>query len=97
MSALPLPSSVPGCAAQETAIDSLVYYTETLEADIKLLKIKSKEEKNTLLVQLEFMGKRLEWAQEDRLRWYQKPALWFMVGAALGLLVAGMAFSVTID
>lgn len=91
------PLSAPDCAAQETAIvDSLVYYIETLEADLKLFQIEAKQEKETLLIKLEFMGKRLEWAEEDRLRWYQKPALWFMIGASLGLLAAGMALQVSI-
>jgi len=73
-----------------------VYYIETLEADLKLFQIEAKQEKETLLIKLEFMGKRLEWAEEDRLRWYQKPALWFMIGASLGLLAAGMALQVSI-
>ena len=89
---------MPVSVAQNTTqaeIDSLLWYTEQLEADLKLLKIQSKQDKNALLIQLEFMGTRLEWAQEDRLRWYQKPALWFMIGATIGLLVAGWALNIT--
>ena len=96
MSACVLPSFVPASVAQNTtAIDSLLWYTEQLEADLKLLKIQSKQDKNALLIQLEFMGTRLEWAEEDRLHWYEKPALWFMIGAAIGLLVAGWALNIT--
>jgi hypothetical protein len=89
---------VPASDAQnatQAEIDSLIWDNEQLDADLKLCEIQSKQDKKALNIQLEFMGKRLEWAEEDRLRWYQKPALWFMVGATLGLLVAGWALTIT--
>lgn len=75
--------------------DSLVWYVEDLEAEIKLLRIRAAAEADSLKLRLEFMGYRLQWALEDRPRWYEKPSLAFMAGAVIALVVFGQVVKVT--
>lgn len=95
MTACVLLLSVQPCVGQETQADSLVWYVETLEADLALCRVDGQFKVDALTAQLDFANKRLDWAEEDRPKWYNSPPLMFMLGAALGLVVAGAALNVT--
>ena len=87
--------SAPACVGQETQADSLVWYVEALEADLALCRVDGRARADSLTIRLEFATKRLEWAEADAAKWYTSPPLMFMLGAALGLVVAGAALNVT--
>lgn len=67
--------------------DSLVWYVEQLEADLRLCRVHGGARSDSLALRLEFVSERLAWAEEDRRRWYQDPRLWFLAGAAASVFV----------
>ena len=82
----------PLYAAERTAqTDSLVWYTEALEADLAMCEIDGKATADSLRIKIEYPNMRIEWAEEDAPKWYNHPSLMFMGGAALGIIVTGYA------
>ena len=75
--------------------DSLVWYVEQLEYDLRVCEIRGAARADSLRIALDFTGQRLAWALEDRARWYEKPGLAFMAGAVLALVVFGQVVKVT--
>lgn len=67
--------------------DSLVWYVEDLEKDLKICGIRAAARADSLALRLEFMGYRLQWAIEDRPRWYQRPGVAFLAGVASAVLL----------
>jgi hypothetical protein len=67
--------------------DSLVWYLEDLEKDLRICGIRAAATADSLALRLEFMGYRLQWAIEDRPRWYQRPGVAFLGGAVAALLL----------
>ncbi len=96
MSAWLLPLSAPAAGAElKTAeADSLVWYIEQLEADLELCRVDAAAAADSLGVDLRLMATRLEWAQEERARWYHDPRLWFLVGAASATLAVGLSLRI---
>ena len=83
----------PGPAGGQTRAetDSLVWYVEQLEYDLAIARIRGQSQVDSLAIRLEFLQDELDWAKEDRRRWYHNPGLWFIVGAAIGIGTAGLA------
>lgn len=81
-----------GATAAQT--DSLVWYIETLEADLKLAAVRAHARQDSLQIRLEYVNQQLQWANEDRRRWYQDPRLWFLMGAASATLVMSGAMHI---
>ncbi len=75
--------------------DSLVWYIEQLEYDLAVCQIRAGARADTLQIRNELLAEQLRWANEDRAKWYHKPGLWFIIGSALGIWVAGSAVKVT--
>lgn len=71
--------------------DSLVWYVEQLEHDLTICHIRAGARADSLALRLEYVTQQLQWAQEDRRRWYQDPRLWFLAGAAASVLVMSSA------
>jgi len=85
------PIATPATAAQT---DSLVWYVEQLEHDLALSKIRAGAKADSLAIRLEYVTQQLQWANEDRRRWYQDPRLWFLFGCASATLVMSGAMHV---
>jgi hypothetical protein len=81
-----------GTTAAQT--DSLVWYVEQLEADLRLAAVKARARQDSLAVRLEYVTQQLQWANEDRRRWYQDPRLWFLMGCASATLVMSGAMHI---
>ena len=77
----PKPAAAQPQEMTEAQVDSLVWYVEQLEADLQLCQIRAGARADSLTLRLDFTTERLEWAEEDRRKWYQDPRLWFLVGA----------------
>ena len=81
----------PSGAESPAQVDSLVWYVEALETDLALCEINGKATADSLRIKVEYLNLRLEWAEEDKPKWYNSPSLMFIGGAAVGLLAAGWA------
>ena len=88
------PWTAPAAAA-EAETDSLVWYVEQLEHDLALAEIRGNARADTLQIRVDLLNEQLAWAREDRRRWYHDPRIWFLVGAGLGVWVAGQAARAT--
>jgi hypothetical protein len=75
--------------------DSLVWYVEDLEAEIKLLRIRAAAEADSLRLRLEFMGYRLQWAEADRPRWWQRPGVAFLGGVAAAIALIAQVLRIS--
>lgn len=75
--------------------DSLVWYVEDLEAEIRLLKIRAAAESDSLKLRLEFMGYRLQWAEADRPRWWQRGAVAFFAGVASAVVLLAQVLRIS--
>jgi hypothetical protein len=81
-----------GATAAQT--DSLVWYVEELEARLELAAVRGRAGQDSLRVRLDYVTQQLQWANEDRRRWYQDPRLWFLFGCASATLVMAGAIHV---
>jgi hypothetical protein len=81
-------------AALEAETDSLVWYVEHLEARVGLAEVRGRARADSLRVRLEYVTQQLQWANEDRRRWYQDPRLWFLMGCASATLVLSGAMHI---
>ena len=70
-------------------IDSLVSYVELLERDLAQCGIEASATEDSLQIKVRIMGWDLEAANSQKMRWYEKPFLWFLFGAAASVLVIG--------
>lgn len=75
----------------EAQADTLVSYVEQLEFELEICHIRGGARADTLQIRVDLLEEQLRWAREDRARWYQDPRIWFLVGAAAGVWVAGQA------
>lgn len=78
-------------AAEPAQVDSLVWYVEQLEHDLAVAQIRGAAHADSLAIRCELLGDELRLAQQDRRRWYHDPRIWFLLGAGLGVYVAGQA------
>lgn len=85
----------PAAAEIPAQVDSLVWYIEDLEHQLAICEIRGKAGRDSLRVELAGANLRLQWALEDRPRWYEKPGMAFMAGAVLALVVFGQVVKVT--
>jgi len=78
------------CATAEpgtTVVDSLVWDIQHLERELVQCQIQHTAETDTLKHQLRVMTWDLEAARDREMSWYEKPAVWFLLGAAASTLV----------
>lgn len=75
----------------EAQADSLVTYVEQLEFDLEICRIRGAVLADTLQIRVDLLEEQLRWAREDRRRWFHDPRIWFLIGAAAGVWVAGQA------
>ena len=84
-------SIAPAAVAQSAAeTDSLVWYVEQLEHDLLLCRIDADARTDSLQIRLDLTERQLEWAMEDTKKWYHSPGLWYIIGVASGVAVAGL-------
>lgn len=88
-------SSGQASALDDARSDSLVSYVELLERDLIQCEIISIALEDSLQVHLRVMGWELEAANSLKMRWYEKPYLWFLFGAAASVLVIGSTVRLT--
>jgi len=81
--------------ASPAEVDSLVWYVEQLEHDLAICQIRGGARADSLRIALAGSELRLQWALEDRPRWYEKPSLAFMAGAVIAFVVFGQVVKVT--
>lgn len=67
--------------------DSLVSYVELLERDLIQCGLEAEAREDSLQVKLRIMSWELEAAESLKMKWYEKPPLWFLFGAAAATLV----------
>ena len=91
-------SAAPSIAQDSgaTAADSLTWYVEQLERDLAQAEIMAADTRDSLQIRVEYLTTKLEWATEDRRRWYHDPRLWFPLGVALGVIVTGQVLRIGI-
>ena len=82
-------------SASDAQTDSLVSYVEVLERDLVQCEIMAIATEDSLQVRLRIMGWELSAAESMKMRWYEKPYLWFLFGAAASVLVIGSAVRLT--
>jgi len=75
--------------------DSLVWYIEDLEAQLKLSQIRAAARADSLALRLEFQGYRLQWALEDRPRWWERPGLAFLGGVVAAIVVISQVLRIS--
>lgn len=84
-----------GQDSAESAADSLVWYVEQLERDLEQERIMAADRADSLTIQVDYLTTKLEWATEDRQKWYHDPRLWFPLGVALGVIVTGQVVRIS--
>ena len=76
-------------ASEEAQVDSLVAYVEVLEWDLAQCGIMAAATEDTLRHRLEWALWDLEASKAREMKWYQKPAIHFLFGAAAMALIYG--------
>ena len=82
-------------ALEEAETDSLVAYVELLERDLSQCELMAIATEDSLQVRLRVMGWELAAAESQKMRWYEKPYIWFLFGAAASVLVIGSTINLT--
>lgn len=82
-------------AGRDRDVSDVVWYSEQLEHDFALFRVRSAATVDSLRLRLEFVGQRLAWATEDRPHWYEKPALAFMGGVISALIVISQVLRIS--
>ena len=82
-------------ASEEAQVDSLVSYVELLERDLAQCEIMAAATEDTLRHRLEWALWDLDMSKDREMRWYEKPTLWFLFGAAAMALIYGATINVT--
>lgn len=75
--------------------DSLVWYIEDLEAQLRICEIRGAARADSLALRLEFMGYRLQWAEADRPRWWQRGAVAFFAGVVSAVVVLAQVLRIS--
>lgn len=73
--------------ASPAQVDSLVWYVQQLEYDLKVEGIRAEARQDSLKIRCALLTEQLAWSREDRRRWFHDPRLWFLAGAAAATLV----------
>lgn len=76
--------------------DSLVWYVEDLEAELKLARIRAAAEFDSLRLRVEFMDYKLQWAMEDRPRWWQRPGFAFIGGVVSAIILLAQVLRISL-
>ena len=82
-------------ASGESQADSLVAYVEVLEWDLAQCEIMAVAREDSLQIKLRVIGWELAAADSMKMRWWEKPYIWFLFGAAASVLVIGSTVRLT--
>ena len=74
-------------ASEEAQTDSLVFYVELLERDLAQCELMAVAREDSLQVRLRVIGWELEASRALEMKWYERPILHFLFGAAATILV----------
>ena len=88
-------SSGQASALGEAETDSLVSYVELLEWDVAQCELNATAVQDSLEVRLRIMGWELEASRALEMKWYEKPMIHFIFGAAAMALVYGATVNLT--
>ncbi len=78
-----------------TVVDSLVWDIQYLERELAQCGIEATATEDSLRHQLRVLNWDLEDSRDREMSWYEKPPVWFLLGAAASVLVIGSTVRLT--